>query len=125
MATAPSVLWAGVRCRCPNCGEGALLKGLSEIVDHCDVCSADFSNQDSGDGPAFFVMFLVAILVTPFVLVLQIALEPPGWVQILVWSPIVIGLSFILLRPFKSILFALQWRHKAEEARWVENEDPD
>lgn len=123
MAKPPSVFWAGVRCRCPNCGEGHLLKGLSEIKSHCEVCGADFSIADAGDGPAFFVMFLVAILVTPFVIILQIALEPPAWIQILVWSPIVIGLTLVLLRPFKSMLFALQWRHKAEEARWEEKEE--
>lgn len=123
MASTPSVIWAGMRCRCPKCGEGALLKGLSEIVETCPQCGEDFRHQDSGDGPAFFVMFLVAILVTPFVIILQVAVEPPPWAQILIWSPIIVGLSVLLLRPFKATLFALQWHHKAEEARWTKEED--
>lgn len=123
MVNTPSVIWAGLRCRCPNCGNGALLKGLSEVVESCPHCGEDFSNEDAGDGPAFFVMFLVAILVTPFVIILQIAVEPPAWAQILIWSPIIIGLSLTLLRPFKATLFALQWHHKAEEARWSKEED--
>jgi uncharacterized protein (DUF983 family) len=63
-------------------------------------------------------MFLVAILVTPPVILVQVWLEPPAWVQMLIWAPVVLGLSVAFLRPFKSTLFALQWRYRAEEARW-------
>ncbi|MEM6653499.1 MAG: DUF983 domain-containing protein, partial [Pseudomonadota bacterium] len=67
---------------------------------------------------AFFVMFLIGILVTPPVLLVQIAFDPPAWVHLVLWTPVILGLSVWLLRPFKSLLFALQWKHHAEEAQW-------
>ena len=115
-----SPLKAGLACRCPNCGQGPVFASFLGFATHCSVCGADFSKADAGDGPAFFVMFLVAILVTPPVLILQILADPPVWIHILIWTPIIIALSAALLRPFKSLLFALQWRHRAEEARWEE-----
>lgn len=73
---------------------------------------------DAGDGPAFFVMFLVGIIVTPPVLVVQILFDPPAWVHLVIWIPVIVLLSVLLLRPFKSLLFALQWKNRAEEAKW-------
>lgn len=63
-------------------------------------------------------MFLVGILVTPPVLIVQILFDPPAWVHLVVWVPVIFGLSVLLLRPFKSLLFALQWKNNAEEAKW-------
>ncbi|MEL7042140.1 MAG: DUF983 domain-containing protein [Pseudomonadota bacterium] len=95
-----------------------MFKSYLELASSCDHCGADFSKADAGDGPAFFVMFLIGILVTPPVLLVQIAFDPPAWVHLVLWTPVILGLSVWLLRPFKSLLFALQWKHRAEEAQW-------
>ena len=113
-----SPLKAGLLCRCPNCGIGSVYESFLGFAEACPHCDADFSQADAGDGPAFFVMFLVAILITPPVLAVQILFEPPPWMHLLLWGPIIVGLSAFLLRPAKSLLFALQWQHQAEEARW-------
>lgn len=78
--------------------------------------------EDAGDGPAFFVVVLVGILIVPLALGLEVALSPPVWVQIVLWLPASLALCLVLLRPFKAIMFALQWRHGAAEARF---EAPD
>ncbi len=118
MSRKVSPITAGLGCRCPQCGEGPVFKSYLGLADACSSCGADFSKADSGDGPAFFVMFLVAILITPPVLLLQVMFDPPVWVHVLLWGPIIIFLSVLLLRPFKSLLFALQWKNHAEEAQW-------
>ena len=94
------------------------------LAPRCTACGADFGLADAGDGPAFFVMFLIGILVTPPLLIVQVIFEPPAWVQILIWTPVIILLALWLLRPFKALLFALQWKNKAEEAKW-EDKDGD
>ena len=118
MAKEVSPISAGLRCRCPECGEGPVFQTYLGLASSCSACGADFSNADSGDGPAFFVMFLVGILVTPPVLIVQILFDPPAWVHLVVWTPVIVLMSFWLLRPFKSLLFALQWKNHAEEAQW-------
>ncbi|MEM1087946.1 MAG: DUF983 domain-containing protein [Pseudomonadota bacterium] len=89
-----------------------------KLKDACSICGADFSDADSGDGPAFFVMFLIAIIVTPPVLLVQVMFDPPMWLQVGLWGTVSFALAWWLLRPFKSLLFALQWKNKAEEAKW-------
>ena len=121
--TEPNPFLAGLRGRCPRCGEGPLFDGFLTIADECEACGLDFSREDAGDGPAVFIMFLVGAIVVPLALLLHLWLAPPVWVQLLVWFPVVIGLSLLFLRPFKATLFALQYKHGAEEARL--DEDPD
>ena len=60
----PSSLSAGLRCRCPNCGQGKLFKGYLTLAEGCDQCGLDYSFADPADGPAFFVMTGVGIVVT-------------------------------------------------------------
>lgn len=113
-----SPISAGLGCRCPKCGEGPVFKSYLGFAPACSACGADFGMADAGDGPAFFVMFLVGIIVTPPVLVVQILFDPPAWVHLVIWIPVIVLLSALLLRPFKSLLFALQWKNRAEEAKW-------
>jgi uncharacterized protein (DUF983 family) len=108
---------AGLRGRCPECGEGSLFDGFLRVARRCESCGADLSKADSGDGPAVFVMFVVGFIVVPLALVLEVALQPPVWVHFLLWIPIATALTLLLLRPFKGVMLALQFHHKAEEAR--------
>lgn len=115
--TAISPISAGLRCRCPNCGTGPLFRGFLTFNTRCPSCGADLSIADTGDGPAVFVMFAALILIVPSAMIVELAFRPPTWVHILLWPPITFGFCIALLRPFKATLFALQWRHKAGQAK--------
>lgn len=119
MATV-SPLSAGLRCRCPNCGEGQVFRGYLRFKERCDACEADLTIADAGDGPAFFVMFAALIVIVPSAMFLEFALKPPLWVHVLIWPIVTFAFSMALLRPFKALLFALQWRNRAGEARFEE-----
>jgi uncharacterized protein (DUF983 family) len=110
---AVSPISAGLRCRCPNCGKGAVFRGFLAFKERCDACGADLTIADAGDGPAFFVMFAALILIVPTAMFTEFAFHPPIWVNLLLWPPITFGFCVALLRPIKALLFALQWRHKA------------
>lgn len=112
-----SALSAGIHCRCPNCGKGRVYDGLLRFKRRCDVCEADFTIADAGDGPAFFVGFAAIIFVVPAAMFLEFAVQPPGWVHFLVWPPLTLAFSILLLRPVKALFFALQWKHKAGQAQ--------
>ena len=108
---------AGMRCRCPNCGVGQLYRGFLKFKDHCEACDADLTVADVGDGGSWFVMFVALIIIVPAAMFFQLAVSPPAWVHFILWPPVVVVLCVFLLRPFKATLFALQWKHKAGEAR--------
>jgi uncharacterized protein (DUF983 family) len=118
--SAPSPIVAGLRLKCPNCGVGAAFDSYLKFASRCAACGADFSIADAGDGPAVFVMFLVGAIVVPLAFVLQFALKWPGWAVLAAAGLATVVLSLWLLPRFKAVLFALQWRHKAGEARVAE-----
>ena len=45
----------------------------------------------------------------------EISVAPPLWLHIILWFPLITIGSVALLRPFKAILVALQYCHKAGE----------
>lgn len=115
MSAAPSPWLAGLRLRCPACGEGEVFSGYLKFRDRCRACGADFRAADAGDGPAVFVILVVGAIAAPLLFILQIALKLPDWIALTITSLAVIGLSLALLPVFKATLFALQWKHKARE----------
>jgi uncharacterized protein (DUF983 family) len=106
---------AGLRCRCPRCGRGALFRGLLTVRDRCAVCGLDLSPHDSGDGPAVFVILILGALVMPLVFWVEFTFEPPPWVHLVIWLPAILGLSVLMLRPMKAILVAYHYRNLRHE----------
>jgi uncharacterized protein (DUF983 family) len=108
---------AGLRGRCPNCGEGRLFDGFLKVAPVCGGCGFDLKKADSGDGPAVFIILFVGIVVCFSSLVFELSVHPPAWVHAIIWLPLTAGLSLGLMRPFKGVLIALQFHYRASEAR--------
>ncbi|WP_375465170.1 DUF983 domain-containing protein [uncultured Methylobacterium sp.] len=108
----------GLRGRCPRCGQGHLFQGFLTVRPACEACGLDYSSFESGDGPAFFVMTIVGLVVVALALWMEITYEPPMWVHALVAGSLSVGLSLILVRPLKGVLLALQYSNKAEQGRF-------
>ena len=111
----PSAITTGLLCRCPRCGNGKLFDGYLKLAPRCDACMLDYGFADSGDGPAIFVIFLVAPLVIALALVVSALFNPPPYVHLMLWIPATLVFSLILLPPFKGVLLALQYRNDARE----------
>ncbi len=107
---------AGLRCRCPRCGDGALFDGFLTVRKVCPACGLDMAAADSGDGPAVFIIFIVGPLVTGLALWVEVMFSPPYWLHLVLWIPAILGGSLALLRPFKATLIALQYRHRASDS---------
>jgi uncharacterized protein (DUF983 family) len=122
VSTAPSPWKAGLLLRCPQCGQGEVFQGYLKFRDTCRACSADFRAADAGDGPAVFVILIVGAIVAPLLFILQFGLDLPGWLALTLTMLAAVALCLALLPPFKSVLFALQWKHKAREATFEDIE---
>lgn len=94
--------------RCPACGNAPLYRGILKLVDTCAACGQHYGNEDTGDGPAFFVILIVGFLVTGLAGVVEIFLSPPLWLHAVLWIPATLLLSIWLLYVFKSYLVAMQ-----------------
>lgn len=108
---------AGLRGRCPRCGEGRLFSGFLTVGSECSNCRLDYSFADSGDGPAVLVILLIGFVVVALALWLEVAHQPPLWVHFLLWIPLATVLCLAALRLMKGLLICLQYRHGAAEGR--------
>jgi uncharacterized protein (DUF983 family) len=116
-STTVSPYAAGLRGRCPRCGEGRLFTGYLTLAPRCERCDLDNSFADSGDGPAVFVILIAGFVVVMSALVTEALWRPPYWLHAVLWLPLLLVLTLGLLRPLKGLLVALQYHHKAEEGR--------
>jgi uncharacterized protein (DUF983 family) len=116
---APSVspFTTGLAGRCPRCGQGPLFKGFLSLKPACDACGLDYRFADSGDGPAFFIMSIVGIVVVALALWVEFTYEPPIWLHLAMWFTLTAVMSLALARPAKGLMIALQFHHRAEEGR--------
>lgn len=112
-----STILAGILGRCPSCHRGKLYSGYLALAPRCDVCGLDYRFADSDDGPAVFVILVTGFVVVGLALIVAILYSPPYWLHAALWGPLAIILPLVLLRSFKGVLIALQFRHKAEEGK--------
>ena len=116
----PKVAKAALLGRCPRCGRGPLFKGYLDVAPACSACGLDYAPFDAGDGPAVFVILIVGAIVAGSALFVEVHFAPPYWVHAVLWLPLILILSFAMLRFMKSLLLVLQYRHKAGEGRLEE-----
>lgn len=105
-------LWHIIRCRCPNCHKATIFSGLLSIKAYCELCGFGLGRNDIGDGAAYLTMCIVGTFVTIFALLFETIYSPPLYIHVLVWTPVVILSSIVLLRIFKAFLIAMEFENK-------------
>ena len=105
----------GLRGHCPRCGQGRMFSGALTLTDHCANCGLSYDFADSADGPAVFAILIVGFMVAGAALMFELAYEPPIWVHLLLWLPLILVLSLAILRPLKGLAVALQYVHRAKQ----------
>lgn len=108
---------AGLKGCCPRCGRGKLFEGLLKIKPKCSACGLDYSFADAGDGPAVFVMLIAGFLIIGMALWFDSTFHPPVWLHALIWIPVAVIISLLLLRKMKGIMITLQYSNDASEGR--------
>lgn len=108
-------LQAALSCKCPRCGEGAIYKPgfLSMAVNaKCSVCGLELAKNDSADGPAVFLIFILGFSLVPLAWLFERAFALPLWVHAVLWSAVALAVTLAALRPLKAYVIALQYRHR-------------
>ncbi|MEC8532447.1 MAG: DUF983 domain-containing protein, partial [Pseudomonadota bacterium] len=62
-AVAVSAVRAGLKGRCPRCGQGRLFAGFLKVRPGCEACGLDYATIQTGDGPASFIMQIAGFVV--------------------------------------------------------------
>ncbi|WP_136685834.1 DUF983 domain-containing protein [Falsirhodobacter xinxiangensis] len=104
----------GFLCKCPHCGEGRLFDGYLTVVRRCSACEENFTPYRAADGPAFFTVTLVGLLLIPVIGWYFVALRPDPLTMAVVISVGLTVVSLGLLRFIKGAVIGFMW---AEDER--------
>lgn len=105
-------LWRGLRNRCPNCGIGRVLFRYVKVHDHCETCHEAMHHHRADDMPPYVTILIVGHIIVPLVLMAEQAWAPETWVHWLIWIPLTIVLSLLLLPRIKGGVVGLQWANR-------------
>lgn len=113
----PSLTQTALRGLCPRCGARTLFAGWIRFAGRCRACGLDLTRFNVGDGPAAFLTMIVGALVVVLALWLQLAVESPWWVHVLLWPPLTVVAVILGLRVAKAALLQSEYRDKAGDGR--------
>jgi uncharacterized protein (DUF983 family) len=102
-------MWRGWRGKCPACGVGSLFSSFTTVNDTCAHCSQPLHHHRADDAPPYFTIFIVGHIVVPLVFVVERIWEPSYWIHLVLWLPLVLVLTFILMPAVKGSIIGLQW----------------
>jgi len=102
----------GWRRKCPNCGNGPMLKGYLKVRDSCPVCREDLTPQRADDGPAYLTILIVGHLMAPLLHIVFVAWRPEPLILFTIFSVGCVALSLYLLPRLKGMVVAFQWARR-------------
>lgn len=115
----------GLRCRCPNCGEGKIFSAFLKVADNCSVCGQDLSGHRADDLPAYLVIVIVGHIVVPIALWIETNYSPPVPLQLAIYLPLTLISSLLLLQPIKGAVVGLQWAFRMHGFDEIRPEDEE
>lgn len=102
-------IWRGLKCRCPNCGQGWLFHHYLEQVEHCKECGEPLAHYKAG----LFLPFIVITLIIHIVAIVMLDIELRGYgnpqVYLYVLVPLTLVLTFAILPSAKGAIVGLMW----------------
>lgn len=112
-----ALLKRALHCRCPKCDKGDLFQDRFslELKPRCNHCGLDYTKNDTADGPAVFLIFVLGTLLVPLALALDAFFTVPLWVHAVLWTIVSLVLTVGTLKPVKSCVFALQLKYRASD----------
>lgn len=86
-----TLLWRGLRRRCPQCDRGLIFKGWIKMHDRCSSCGLQYL-PDQGDLWAYLVAVDRALFIFPLIVMIYFRL----YVQDIRWFYLVAGVLLVL-----------------------------
>jgi uncharacterized protein (DUF983 family) len=86
-----------------------MLAGYLKVRDHCPVCREELARHKISDGPAYFTLALVALIMAPILSYTFATYRPDPLILFTIFAVGCVGLSLYLLPKFKGVIVAYQW----------------
>lgn len=82
-----------------------------KLADSCSECGLKLAENDTGDGPAVLLIFVLGFTVVPLVMWIGLTYNPPLWAIALIAVAAILGTTLALLQPAKALFIAQNYRH--------------
>lgn len=102
-------LLRGLRCRCPNCGEGRLYPGFIEQVETCDKCGEPLGRYNVGLLLPFVVIMIVAHVLIGVMLSMEVGGRNSTGTYLTVLVPLSVIIPLAVLPSTKGALIGILW----------------
>jgi uncharacterized protein (DUF983 family) len=102
-------IWRGVKCKCPNCGDGQLFRKFIKPVNRCEICREDYTHQRADDLPAYLVVMIIGHVMVGGYLGAEFLFTLSSWQHLAIWVPVSVFGALALLQPVKGGVIGLQW----------------
>lgn len=103
------ILWRGVRCRCPQCGQGRLFKRWGIVHERCAACGLRLNTREPD---TWFIMYVsMAVITGVFLIGLLWVFPTPAnkWLGRIVMGSAALGIFFGSAPMRKGLAIALDY----------------
>ncbi len=87
-----------------------MFSGWLSISQKCNNCGLELGKSDLGDAAIFFAMSIACISVAVIAVLVDYYLSWSLWLHLVVWTIVVALMSLGLLRIFRGLFIALNYR---------------
>jgi uncharacterized protein (DUF983 family) len=102
-------MWRGFNGSCPACGQGRMFGKYLKVADACPSCGEELHHHRADDAPPYFTMMIVGHVVVPLVLVVEKIWHPDVSIHFMLWTAVVLSMTFALMPAVKGAIVGLQW----------------
>lgn len=102
-------IFKGVRCKCPNCGEGDLFHKWLKVSPTCNKCGEELFHERAQDFPPYITISIVGHIVVTMVLLVEANFVLSMNTHLMIWIPLATALTLALMQPVKGGVVGMQW----------------
>ncbi len=118
-----TLLWRGMRKKCPQCGQGDVFKRFTTLNDRCSVCGLEFL-ENQGDLWGYLVLVDRALFLFPLVVVIYFRVYSPNSAWCYLYTAALIFAFFYTLPHRNSISLAIDYLVRRKSGQLPDPESP-
>lgn len=99
----------GFRQLCPRCGDGSLFRRYLKVEPACPRCGLGLAAYRADDAPPYFTILIVGHVIVPLMLLLEQSMQPPEWLHAMLWVPLTVAMTLLLLPRIKGAVIGWHW----------------
>ncbi|NKB53560.1 MAG: DUF983 domain-containing protein [Rhizobiaceae bacterium] len=104
-----NAIFKGVKCRCPNCGEGRLFDKWLKVTPQCNQCGEELFHERAQDFPPYITISIVGHIVVTLLLIVESNFDLSMNTHLMIWLPLAFILSLAIMQPVKGGVVGMQW----------------